>query len=317
MYLAVNALCIGGLALGIFVLDRHDGKSHSREPATLYLFVPIVGGLVAAALTVMVAASHRKGRWPQLNPALHPIHDLARVPIAAALRDTSNWIAMEGRVAPARLDAGIAAPLSGSRCLYYCVVVEEWWPQPNGSVFENGEWSEIHRQWKIQPFAVTDESGFLLVDPCEELQKLDPVEVHTDFCSALAVHESRAGLQGLSAVARAYVEATSAERVALPGAEKRIRVTEIAIREGDMVSVLGSVEQRVEQAIAFREEGGQRVLAMAGIPLVLPARLDDIRWLVAFHRRFMLALIVGVVLALGVVGFAVVELVERLRHPAM
>ena len=125
------------------------------------------------------------------------------------------------------------------------------------------------------------------------------------------------------AQARAYIEANRAHLAHLDNGQ-RVRVTEVLLREGDVVSVIGPIEERIVQGGAYRADGAERILVMDGRSRnlsdairertypwlrVLPARLEELRWLVAFHRRLTLALVLGGVLGLVAMGLGIAGMV--------
>ncbi len=78
-------------------------------------------------------------------------------------------------------------------------------------------------------------------------------------------------------------------------------MTELVLQEGDLVTVMGYIQERLVPEGAYRAEHGARMLVMAYpvLTCVFLARLEELRWLVALHRWIFLALIVGGVIGLG------------------
>ena len=92
---------------------------------------------------------------------------------------------------------------------------------------------------------------------------------------------------------------------------RRTRVTELALSEGDVVSVIGIVQERVVGTGAFRQAASERVLVMpSGSTFqILTARIEEIRWPVAFHRRSALGHVAMAALGLTCIEMGIVLLI--------
>ncbi|MEZ4368921.1 MAG: GIDE domain-containing protein [Kofleriaceae bacterium] len=82
----------------------------------------------------------------------------------APLRRIADWPEGQlGRIAGTIADGpALEAPLTGRRCVYYLVTVDE--RRRSG---KRSHWSELAREERCVPFAVLDGSGRALVDPAQ------------------------------------------------------------------------------------------------------------------------------------------------------
>gem|GEM_PF-4921239 len=312
--LVVTAMAVVFCHIAIW---RHATEYEPDGSKELTLTLLVSG--MAATIWFFACAYTKADR---LRRPLVGVPSLVRVPIAKAAHDGSTLAAIEGRVTRTAQGPEMASPLSDVHCLYHRVRVDTWRLVPRGV----DPWSSHYDRWQLEPFVVDDGSGFVLIEPYKrEDGTMDPVEVDVQISSRVTIHESPSGLRGLPEHARAYIEANR-EHLPYLKDDQRVRVTEVLLREGDVVSVIGPIEERVVQAGAYRADGAERILVMDGWPRnlsdanrnrtypwlrVLPARLEELRWLVAFHRRLTVALVVGGVLGLAAMGLGLARMVSR------
>ena len=250
---------------------------------------PAGGALLAAAWR------YHKACWPRKLGSI--VSTLRRVPIASAPRDGSNAVAIEGVVAPVADGASLMAPVSGAACVYYWVRIEHQNPAPWPGLVRS-DWWVLDDRAKLRSFVVADDSGFVRVEPLLDradpsIPSIEPVDFDLAIATRATVHESAAGFAGLPPSARAYIEGELADRAEL-WREHRLRVTEVYLRAGDVVSVFGRIKDRIEGAGAFRTQGTEHLGVLSGFPAelrVVPASLAELRWL----RRFDLAVVVFLV----------------------
>ncbi|MFT3769481.1 MAG: hypothetical protein QM820_28930 [Minicystis sp.] len=170
----------------------------------------------------------------------------------------------------------------------------------------------------LRAFVIVDESGFVTVKPVLEHTEpvarspAVPVDIDLDSFLSATVYESATGVADLPAEVRAYIDAERQHLAGLRG-DARIRLTEVLLREGDVVSAFGAVEEHVVDTGVYRQDGGERVLVLAGFPRalsVIPASLEECYWLVTFHRRVIAGLVIGAICGLGAAGTVIYQLVR-------
>ena len=228
--------------------------------------------------------------------------DLVPVLIATVAIDpsVSKLVGIEGRVTTVPDFEAMLAPISGSPCLYFRVVVEQYTPKP----YPQARWSRCGQSWQLGAFLLTDDSGSVLVEARDEaLPACDDVNACLSISSRTTLVESASGVSRLPPHVRRYIEANSKLLGAIDN-EKRIRVIELTLVAGDHVSLFGHLEERVVSGSTLRSER-IRVVASGSPMTVFAARLDELRWLGRFHRRFTLALILTSMLGFGVTAFGI------------
>jgi hypothetical protein len=279
----------------------------------------------------------RRGTSYMAKDLLVQSRKFAQVSIADAQPDSTTIVALEGSVASSALGTVLRSPLGGLPCVYHRVMVDEWQMKEAPYSKKDGTWFERDYRFRFTPFVVSDGSGFVLIKPLstdgefETSSSRDPVYVDRPsekrvmarpIFPGVTVYESISGVTGLPPTARAYVEANR-EHLKRFTDSPRIRVTEVLLREGDLVSAVGALAEQVTPAGSYREEGSERIPIMTeaiGVPRVIPASLADLRWLATFHRRVELSLIATAILSLAVVfvsvaAVAVMEMARSIRVP--
>lgn len=313
-YLVGIVICWGALALADVVVWFDHQRAREGAPGgpiELTLVLAAFGGVLATGALLAAALKYHTARWPARLRSIR--FSSESVTIAAAPRDGVAAVALEGRVQYVTEATELRAPVSNAPCVYHRVRVEEQLRRPGRGL----EWCEHEDSCMAQPFVVTDTSGFVYVDPLADALKptypyLVPVDIDLETFVSVSVHESPTGVSGLPPEARAYVEAHRARLTALHG-HVPIRVREAVLREGDVVSVFGTLSERVVPKGAFRHETSERVPVMSASAAafrVVPARLRELRWLLAFHRRVVLGLVFCAALGLLVTGSTVVRLLR-------
>jgi hypothetical protein len=285
--------------------ERQYESRHQRRPP---IDIAVPEGACLAAISITGALVYRRRRWPR--PALARMLTVAPKAISAAPHDASTLVLVEGRVACTAQRSPHSAPLDGGPCVYHRVLVEQWSPHPS----RRDSWTILSDQRCIGPLNVIDESGFVLVERSGQAEGADdPVEGDLRLFSHVIEHDSPTGLRGLAPEARAYVE-TNRKVLAGLDAERRLRVTELVIREGDVVSLVGAVEKRPAPPGSYRPEDGATILVMdsahSEVHLV-PARLSEIRRLITLQHCLTAVLVVTALLALGHAGLGALRMVAQ------
>jgi hypothetical protein len=139
-------------------------------------------------------------------------------------------------------------------------------------------------------------------------------------------YESQGGVEGLPPPARAYVEANE-ERLGAVKDQTFIRVSEMLVREGDVVTVIGRFHAETDGEGSYRSPeapSSEVALALSPDSVVLPARVADLRWFLAVHRGVFVVLVGWAAMlilaaAAGLVGYAECEAARPLpwdlEHP--
>lgn len=309
----------------MYLVQVHFRDDQTPQRIKVGLFLALIGSLLTMCLGVV--AFYAKTWWPgPLDSAQRlyshwavgpePRHSafstLLRTPIAKAPHDSATIAFIEGRVAIATPGKELRAPLSGSHCIFHWIHVSQW--------IEGGinRWEKLLDRRSAASYIVSDESGHVLIegddlrqDPLHSCSS-DSMKIDLRISTRAATYESRSGVQGLPPAALAYIEAI---RQSLPSLDdsRRTRVTEVILQEGDIVTVLGPIEARLVPEGAYRAEHSARTLVMMNPVFinVFLARIDELRWLVTFHRRLFLALIVGILIGVEIVGSGIFLLTQQ------
>ena len=293
-------------------------SAREQLPQTVQIALCLVAIGPVLALTFLLGAYKAKAWWPGPFDQAKKMYSygqtggptdapafpgIIRMPIAEAPRGSLAVALIEGRVAIAIPGTELRAPLSGSPCVAHHVRVQQW----VGDARWRWETLAYHR--RAESYVISDESGHVLIEGDNLLGEpdrscsADSIKVDFRVSTRTVTHDSRSGVRGLPPAARAYLEAN---RKSLPSLDdsRRTRVTEALLQEGDVVTVIGPIEERLVPEGAYRAEHGARMLVMAHPPLmfVYLARLQELRWLVAFYRRVLLALVVGGMIGVGIAG---------------
>ncbi len=308
-------LCLpGALFAGLFFLFfRFKSLSDWRRDHWRYGALSFVS--VTVSLSFLFAAEFlEKTR----------VKRLTRTSIAGAPLGVK--VAVGGRVGRASDAPELSAPISGSPCVYYRIQLEHSAKDKLSRVAASLA-APLASSERLVRFVVADESGFVLVDPGADVEALPDdtdsprvavlsvyVELSprvapgasaadVELSPQVAVYTSVAGCRGLPPVAQTYLETV---RKRLPERDfarlmdmetTRVRLTEVILREGDIVSVTGNMEERQEPG-AYRES---RLRAMSHPCTVNLAGPDELAWLDRFDRRF--AAVLWAVAVAGMLAF--------------
>jgi hypothetical protein len=303
---AAMAIMLVGAPFLMAISDHFTSKSGPLPSRMTWALVAMIEGLLLTMCSLLTLWQ-KKDRYPDpvSRGFLRWLEEVSgkfaavRIADAAFRPEGARFVAMGGRMMSAGEGSSLVAPISGTPCLYYRVVVEQWTDRP----FPQDPWTECGQTWQLDRFVLVDESGVVMVEaPDEESSSSDKVEAQLSISSRTIVVESRSGIRGLPPHVHSCIEERPQHFRSIEDS-KRTRVTELTLVDGDVVAVLGYVEARVVSTGAFRGERAF-VITSEAPRRVFAATLDDLRRLGLFHLRFALALVAlallgGVIFGIG------------------
>lgn len=295
-YLKVTVALYAMFSLAAALIYTGHGRNPSQprdfalRPASLiFMFSGFPAGLAAAA----AAMRYHKARWRPLGGARG--RGRGRGSRLGRTAD-DDVVTIEGKVRGMADGERLVGPVSGAPCVYYRVRVEHH----DGGAWtsRSGGWWKVRDGALLLPFTVSENGETIRLEPVVRRDEatapnIFPVDIDFDLVDWATVSESDAGLKGLSDGARRHVESVAASMLE-HWDNARLRVTELALHEGDDVVLVGHAKWQKEPVGAFRVEGAVRVGIMCGFPdtvRVAPATLRDLAWL----RRFDITVLISLV----------------------
>lgn len=274
-----------GLGLGLAIMGafRHADQSQHRGASIDWTAAWLLAGGLCVAIPFGVTALQQLDGVRCFHEVLGAIR---------RIRDTvpGQHALLGGQIATSSAPL-LRAPLSGRACVYHGVEVQRW-PGAKSSA----EWTSFHEAWSMIPFVVKDDSAALLVSTPENAPRAHAwccAFLDAEIARAARVYTSNEGVAALPDEARAFLTSQEGLGVQLVN-EERLRVIEVALCEGDLVTVGGAISAHGSESV-YRSGA----LELAELRSLHPMSPADLLWLDALGRRTFLVLC-----ACALVGFA-------------
>lgn len=182
---------------------------------------------------------------------------LARTPVQAIVDVTPGTTTrLTGKIQ--RLHEDLTAPMTGRRCAYYLVIVEEYRSHGKG-----GNWTEVLREEQHLDFLLRDNTG------------VARIQMDAPHVVVVRDHKTRSGtFDDATAVEAAFLERFNKQATNFLGLNRTLRYSEGALEFGEEITVLGAARPgagEVDLVVESPAEGPLLLTDHPGTVKAMPA----------------------------------------------